>query len=121
MTDDKQDVEGSKAGDPKSEALVLRRPGPEMGPGGFKSWIRDWVVQVIFDNLPKGMAAIGQRIAAGDLAALKALMEIAHRLEDSREDTDVVLQSFAELLITEVKSLPAETGDGAGTEVPADA
>jgi hypothetical protein len=119
MAEDKQDVEDSKANDPECRELELRRLDLEIGPGGFRSWLREQVLKVIFDNLPKGMKALGERIETGDVAILKYMFELALKLEDDREDQQMVLVSFAELLITELKSLPAETGDETGAEVPA--
>ena len=53
MAEDKQDVEDSKANDPECRELELRRLDLEIGPGGFRSWLREQVLKVIFDNLPQ--------------------------------------------------------------------
>ena len=121
MAEKEEDKESGKAGDLESRAMTPKRPDPERGLVGVKSWVRDWVVKVIFDNLPAGMQVLGQRIQAGDVATLKFVMELLDRFEDTEEDPQLVLQSFAEFLMTELKCLPAETGDKAGAEAPASA
>jgi hypothetical protein len=122
MADKKEeDKESGKAGDLNSSAMTPKRLDPETGLVGVKSWMRDCFVKLIFDNLPKGMEELGKRIAAGDVATMKFVMELLDRFEDTKEDPQLVLQSFAEFLMTELKCLPAETGDKAGAEAPASA
>jgi hypothetical protein len=122
MTEKKEEAkESGEAGALSSSTMAPKRPDPEKGLVGVKSWVRDWVVKVIFDNLEAGMTVLGQRIQTGDVAILKFVMELLDRFEDVKEDPQLVLQSFAEFLMTELDGMPAETGDKAGAEASASA
>ena len=111
--------ESSKAGDLKIPVFNPKRPDPERGLVGVKSWVWELVVNLIFENLPTGMAALANRIKEGDVTMIKFVMELLDRFADRNEDPHSVLVSFSELLTTSLKGLPAETGDEAGADAPA--
>jgi hypothetical protein len=121
MADEKKEVEGGKAGDLEIQVFTPKRPDPERGLVGVRAWMWELVVNLIFDNLPKGMAALAKRIQEGDVTIIKFVMELLERFADERENPNLVLMSFAELLMTSLSSSPAETGDKAGAEAPASA